>query len=207
MKSPLSTAIAIAVGFIILLGYFLAMPGLDSIRSILLEWAVILAAMATWVGALNLLSVHGRKIGERHTDTPYSLVLIIAFALTLVAGIWDLAVHPQFSILDRIVGSIQIPVEASLMALLTVSLAYASIRLLRRRRNVFTITFFISLVVFLLLSSGLLSLFNSSVVPPVTAALGRLPVAGARGLLIGIALGSLTTGLRILTGTDRPYGS
>jgi hypothetical protein len=93
------------------------------------------------------------------------------------------------------------------MALLTVSLAYASIRLLRRRRNVFTITFFVSLVVFLLLSSGLLSLFNSSVVPPVTAALGRLPVAGARGLLIGIALGSLTTGLRILTGTDRPYGS
>ena len=32
-----------------------------------------------------------------------------------------------------------------------------------------------------------------------------LPVAGARGILLGIALGSLTAGLRILMGADRPY--
>jgi len=30
--------------------------------------------------------------------------------------------------------------------------------------------------------------------------------AGARGILIGIALGALTTGLRVLFGVDRPYG-
>ena len=29
---------------------------------------------------------------------------------------------------------------------------------------------------------------------------------GARGLLIGIALGTLLTGLRVLFGVDRPYG-
>jgi len=30
---------------------------------------------------------------------------------------------------------------------------------------------------------------------------------GARGLLIGVALGTLLTGLRILFGIDRPYGA
>jgi hypothetical protein len=30
-------------------------------------------------------------------------------------------------------------------------------------------------------------------------------VAGARGILIGITLGILATGLRILIGSDRPY--
>jgi len=30
--------------------------------------------------------------------------------------------------------------------------------------------------------------------------------AGARGILLGMALGTLTTGLRILFGADRPYG-
>jgi hypothetical protein len=29
---------------------------------------------------------------------------------------------------------------------------------------------------------------------------------GARGLLIGIALGVLLTGLRVIFGVDRPYG-
>ncbi len=207
MKSPISAAVAISVGLIIVLGYFLTLPVLDAVRSVLLDWAVILAAVATWIGAVNLISAHAGKINRRLPDTPYSAVLIIAFVITLAVGIYDLVARTQVSILDRIVNSIQFPVESSLMALLTVSLAYASIRLLQRRRNVFTITFFVSTIVFLLLSSGLLSLINSTIIPPVVAGLGRLPVAGARGILIGIALGSLTTGLRVLTGTDRPYGS
>ena len=31
-------------------------------------------------------------------------------------------------------------------------------------------------------------------------------LGGARGILIGVALGTLTTGLRVLFGVDRPYG-
>jgi hypothetical protein len=30
--------------------------------------------------------------------------------------------------------------------------------------------------------------------------------AGARGILLGVALGTLTTGLRVLFGADRLYG-
>ena len=33
-----------------------------------------------------------------------------------------------------------------------------------------------------------------------------LALGGARGILIGVSLGILTTGLRVLFGTDRPYG-
>jgi hypothetical protein len=36
--------------------------------------------------------------------------------------------------------------------------------------------------------------------------LGMFSGGGARGLLIGIALGTLLTGLRVLFGVDRPYG-
>ena len=32
-----------------------------------------------------------------------------------------------------------------------------------------------------------------------------IPLAGGRGILLGVALGSLVTGLRILFGVDRPY--
>ena len=33
-----------------------------------------------------------------------------------------------------------------------------------------------------------------------------LAVAGARGILLGVALGTVATGIRILMGADRPYG-
>jgi len=31
-------------------------------------------------------------------------------------------------------------------------------------------------------------------------------VAGARGILLGVALGAAATGLRVIMGVDRPYG-
>jgi hypothetical protein len=36
--------------------------------------------------------------------------------------------------------------------------------------------------------------------------IGLFSHSGARGLLLGIALGSLLTGLRVIFGVDRPYG-
>jgi hypothetical protein len=33
-----------------------------------------------------------------------------------------------------------------------------------------------------------------------------LAMGGARGILLGVALGTLTTGLRVLFGVERPYG-
>jgi hypothetical protein len=36
--------------------------------------------------------------------------------------------------------------------------------------------------------------------------LGMFSNGGTRGLLLGIALGTVLTGLRVLFGVDRPYG-
>jgi hypothetical protein len=60
-------------------------------------------------------------------------------------------------------------------------------------------------VFFLILSGGFLAGIDIPLVQSLTAFIDRLPIAGARGILLGIALGSLTTGLRILMGADRPY--
>ncbi len=208
ITSIIITVVAIAVGVVVLLGYFLStIPTLAALRTIFVGWAVILAAVATLVGIVNLLSVHINRVNDGEKGYGYSLVFLTFFLLTLVLGLARIFTGTDF--LPQAVSAVQMPVEASLMAILTVVLAFAAIRLLRRRRTFFSIVFFISALVFLTLGSGLFS----SLLPGIPAlqtlvgALNRLPVAGARGILLGVALGSLATGLRILMGADRPYGS
>jgi hypothetical protein len=203
MKSPLATSIAIAFGLVVLVGYFLQ-PLLSSLMNVFLGWAIILGAVAALVGIINLMVVHWNKVRLGQKGYIYSMITLLAFIVTVVVGI---IVKPSNDQFKQVVTSIMIPVEASLMALLAVTLASASIRLLRQRGvNPLSIAFVISAVVFLILNLGFLTMTGGLLMNDLVLALNRLPVAGARGILLGVALGSLTAGLRILIGTDRPYG-
>jgi hypothetical protein len=80
--------------------------------------------------------------------------------------------------------------------------------LLRRKLNLLTVIF---LVTFLLILLGSASMPFLGTVPGISNFLKPVvdrvfATAGARGLLLGVALGTLATGLRVLFGTDRPYG-
>jgi len=203
MRAPVSTAIAIAVGIVVLLGYFIPIALLQNIRVLLLGWAVAIMGAATLAGILNMVGVHWRRIRNEQNRDYYSLIFLLAFIITFVVGLWLTPADPMF---QRVVTSIQAPVATTFMALLAVSLAYSSLRLLQKQHGVMAVVFLISTLVFLVLLSGYMPM--SSDLPVVNSAIGflnRLPLAGARGILLGVALGGLTTGLRILMGADRPY--
>ena len=209
LNALVSTAIAIGVGIIVLAGYFI--PSITNIRFALLRTGLVLAAVALLVGIINLLTVHFKKMGADNENSGYSLILVIALLLTLVIGIIDMVQsyllgHPNFLMTNWIFTYIQLPIETSLLAVTAVSLTYAAASILRKRMDIFSITFFFVI---------LLVLLGSFSIPPTTLPflhvirdwIVRVPaLGGARGLLIGIALGTITTGIRILMGTDRPYG-
>ena len=203
-----STAIAIASGVLVLAGYFFAQKAdgqtslLKDIRLTLLNWAIILAGFAIFIGILSLFQVHFKKIQKKQKGSVYSLLLIISLVATFLFGL----VKPGQ--VEIVFTTVQLPVEASLMALLTVTLIYASTRLLRRRLNLLSIIFLVTALLILLGTAPLPFLgdlpgFSDRVRPFIAQVMA---VAGARGILLGVALGTLTTGLRILFGADRPYG-
>ena len=203
MKAPFATALAIAIGILVLVGYIVPIPILVSVRTLLLGWAVILVAVATVVGVINLARVHWIKATRSEGRDYYSIIFLLAFLLTIAAGVVLGPTNPTF---QQAVLSIQVPAESSLMALLAFVLAYASLRLLQNRKGTLAVLFVFSAVIFLFLSSGLLAGVDAiSPFKEIIALLNRLPIAGARGILLGIALGSLVAGLRILMGADRPY--
>jgi len=94
------------------------------------------------------------------------------------------------------------------MAVLAVTLTYASIRMLRRRLNILGFVFLGTALIILLGTAPMPFIGDvpimSDLVRPFVAQV--LAAGGARGILIGVALGTLTIGLRILFGADRPYG-
>jgi hypothetical protein len=200
----ITAVVAIAAGVIVLLGYFI--PGiemLDLFRSLLTDWAIIIAGMAVLVGVFNLVLVQWGKIGTRQKGWGYSVLLVVSLLGTALYGS---ILGLNNSVMKLTVDAVIIPVEASLLAILAVTLVYASIRLLRRRTDMMSVIFLITVVLFLLaimptpfgpipvLSDGIIWLA------------GMISRGGARGLLIGVALGTLLTGLRVLFGIDRPYG-
>jgi hypothetical protein len=203
MRAPLSTAIAIAAGSLTLLGLLIPIDPLVTIRTRLVEWVIVLAGVAGLVAIVHLLSVHWRKMTARRNKNIHSAFLLIAFVITFITGI---TLNPSHPTMLRIVTHIQVPIEASLMGVLAISLTVAAIRLFQKRGGWMSIVFAISAFVFLIIGSGFLSASaNIPVFKDVLAAVNALPIAGARGILIGVALGSLTTGLRVLLGSDRPY--
>jgi len=216
MKLRASTIIAISIGLVTLLGYF--MPDLRLIRVQFIAWAGMLAAVAVIIGMFNLLGVHGKKIGDGTPGWPYSIVLALTLltVLTLPALGYLGPFVPFFKdwgFGPANVGStfvfqyVQTAIGTSLSGLIVVFLIIAGYRLTRRPMKPMLIAFLMAATISLL---GLIPL--PAGLPDVGLHtlgnwLAQVPaVAGARGILLGIALGVVATGLRVLLAADRPYG-
>ncbi len=188
-----------------LAGYFIEVSLLTTLRQLFLQWAIIIAAIALLVGVTNLLSVHWRKTTSGQKGSFYSAILIFGLLITLaIAGYFG----PTSTWSLWIFNNIQVPVETSLLAVLSVALAIAGLRLLRKRLNLFSIIFLGSSMLILLGSAPLFGVLIPGLHGPLglRALLAEIPaVAGARGILLGVALGSIATGLRVLLGAERPY--
>jgi hypothetical protein len=201
---PTSNAIiAVISGSLVLLGYFF--PGVfGNIQSILIGWAIILAAFALFLGIFNLAIVHWKKAKTTGPSSIYSIVLLISLFLTII--IVSLS-GPTGSFSLWIFNTFQVPVEISLLAVLAVVLVFSGARLLTRRPKWQTVLFLVIVLVVLLGSAPLFLLGEVAPLIALRGWLAQVPaVAGARGLLLGVALGTVATGLRILIGVDRPYG-
>jgi hypothetical protein len=190
-------ALAVVFGISTLLG-LLFIPELgDAITT----WASILVAVAVLIGVINLLIVHIRRLAKRNA---YSGLLVISMLAIFILGITDFfgltsdGVTTAFNI-------VQAPLEAAMASLLAFFLLFAGFRLFRRQRNGWSILFIVTATI-ILLGSTLLPEALSGIFGSASRFLSQVFVGGGmRGLLIGIAIGSITVALRVLTGSARPY--
>jgi hypothetical protein len=199
--------IAATVGLIVLLGYFVNTAIILDIRQMLMQWGVLLAAAAIFMGLFNLLLVHWNKLNDQTPGWPYSAVLIFFFLVTLFLG---LIFGPDFEVILLLFNYVQLPIEAGLMALLAVSLVVAGFKMMSHRKNLFSLVFILTAILVLIGNSPWLmgsDAVTAQLLGNVRAWVAQVwSAGGARGILLGIALGAVTTGIRVLMGAERPYG-
>ncbi len=203
MKKIMGIVIGVSTGLIVLAGYFFQAQ-LSPLLSMIMDWGILVAGVLGLIGLGYLLCMHILKIAKRQKGALNSVIVLAAFMLALIAGF---ALTPQSSFYQNLILNVQVPVEASLLAILAVTLLYASLRLFRTRGwTPMSVAFLLSAVVSLILDLGFIQAQSGSLGADLLLLLDRLPTAGARGILLGMALGGLVVGLRVLLAIDRPYG-
>jgi hypothetical protein len=198
-KIPFASIVAIVSGVVFLLTYFI---DLGTIRQYILSWVTILAATALLIGLMNLLRVHYQRILDNKTvinSSALMLSLVAAFTITLLFG-------SESQAGSLIFNNIIMPVETSLLALLSITLTYASLRLITTRKNIYTGIFIFFFILTLASYAPILGreipFLQDKLGPWITQVLAS---AGVKGILIGVSLGTIASGLRVLIGADQPF--
>jgi len=172
-------------------------------RDVLVEWAVIVAAFAFLLGTFNILRVHGERVFRRREGWLYSLVLLLAMLVAWIPPILPASISIQKTLDQTTFDYVISPLGASLAALVVFTLALAAFRLLRARRSAGTM-FFLLVVAMILLGST--PLMGMEWLADVRDWIVNIPgMAGMRGLLLGVALGTVITALRVFVASERPY--
>lgn len=213
MKREIPLIIAGTVGIVLVIQYFIPHTPFDTLNDIFSDWFSIIQATAIWLGALNLIKVSGDKVYKRQKDWPFSLIVIIAFMIMVIVGFFlsggrrFLDPGTPFSHLYDYVYS---PLVAMMFALLAFFVGSASYRAFRARNAQATVLLLAAFFVMLgrvplgdALTGWLPNWLHMSVI---SNWIMNIPnTAGQRAIMIGIALGIVSTSLRLILGIERSY--
>ncbi len=202
MRRSFPIAVAVGVGSIVLLTWFLPFPVLEGLRWMFLDWSVLLTGVALVMAFFYFLHTQWRLIRRRQNGWGYRILVVLAATGTFAWMMFD----PTPRTASWMMTYVLIPGGVSLLGLLAVVLTYRGLWMVFQRGGGWGWLFFLTVGVVLAVDT-----FQATQGPlPWTSEVsgwleGVVVRAGVRGLLLGMALGFVATGLRVLSGADRPF--
>lgn len=226
MRREIPLFITSVVGLIFIVRFFIPHEPFFSLENVSASWIQVIKAFAIWLGILNLLKVSLDKIYKKEKGWGYAGIIIFSFLAISIAGfffpLWENRPagdsyieharkfqYPGTSF-DWFYTYVYAPLSSTMFATLAFFIASASFRAFRAR----------SFQATLLLLAGFVVMLGS--VPVGNVLFGWLPqgwqisdvadwvrnvpqVAGQRAIQIGIALGIISTSLRLILGIERSH--
>jgi len=197
-----------------LVQFFVPHPAFVSVFEVVLRWAIVIGIFAVVIGIGTLMRLHYRRIARRSPGWMYSIVVFIGLLITATAGIIG---GPRGRLVLWISDNVLVPLDATMFSLLAFFMASAAYRAFRARTVDATILLVAAVIVmfgrvpvgaFLWQHIAPESLVDKVPFLPedvVEWIMSSPNMAARRGIMIGAALGAISTSLKIILGIERSY--
>ena len=191
--------IIFAVTFLIsLLQYYLAVPFLSEVNTEMTNWVLIMSTFALGTGLIALCIYHGKIIMQKKSGYFVSIILFISMLMLFISYY----AAPSFA--DYLYNEIYTPLSIAIICF-TAFYNYTAIYRAFRVRNIDAAVFAFAAVFLMMLYAPIFE-----IILPQTATVANwildVPNMGAsRGVIIGVALGTIAIAIRVLLGYERAY--
>lgn len=211
MRREIPLLITAVVGIAFVIQYFVPHFPFNKLNGWFSDWFSIVQACAIVLGALNLLMISTQKIIGKKPDWGYSLVIIASFFLITIIGFaGGTGFREPGTSFDWMYNYTYIPLSATMYAILAFFVASASYRAFRARNT--EATMLLLAAFFVMLGRVPIGDFLTQWLPAgaqmsdLASWIMSFPQkAGQRAIMIGIALGLVSTSLRIILGIERSH--
>lgn len=209
MRQRVPLLLCFLCGIVMIVQFFVPHHFSQVVYKRALDWMLVVGVFALVLGVGSLMHVHYTKIARRTENWPYSILVFVGLIVMSLAG---LIKGIQGTLFLWIYGNIQVPLEATMFSLLAFFIASAAYRAFRAR----------TLEATLLLIAGILVMFGNvpignAIWASMTSWFPALPsaikdwilenpnLAARRAIFLGIGLGGISQGLRIILGIERSH--
>lgn len=223
MKREIPIAITFVVGVALIVAFFIPVAFCQKAGDTAQSWAIIVFSFAIVLGILNLFLINIKKVFKKAPGWGYSLVLLLGFIVTSVLGIgWGIkSGTPFYYVFDNIYN----PLSSTMFALLAFFIASAAFRAFRAKSREATLLLIAAFIVMLgrvpigdFLVQKKADFFNyihftwgyhflmKHKLSDLAEWIMAYPnTAGQRAIMIGAALGAISTSIKILLGVEKTY--
>ena len=202
MKKEIPLIIAFLLGVWMILENFMpGVPAVNEAKTVITNGGIIIMAFTWILGLYSIVFVNVRKIRAGRDVVP-KIALLTAMTGMMCAGfVWG---HTEGTPFDWLYLHLYVPLQATMFSLLAFYIASAAFRAFRARSLEATLLLVCATLVML----GRIPLGEKiwSQFPTISVWIMNFPnLAGKRAILIGAALGAISTGLRVILGLERSY--
>jgi uncharacterized membrane protein len=204
VSKQISSIVLVVVSLVILVDFFWANPTLKSLATDLNNWAVVIGAFALGLGAYSLLTRHSKRILQKKESWIFSVLLLATMFLFIATGLITGSVtSDEYNFIYALMVQ---PLSSALYGMNAFFIASASYRAFKAK-NVESGLLLVA-AIFLMLKNAPIGEAIHPILPQIGSIFWDFAGAtGMRAILIGIGIGTLAIGLRIIIGQEKtPLG-
>jgi hypothetical protein len=203
MRREIPIVICFLAGLSFILEYFIPHQSVRPLFENFRQWAIIVMTFAYVLGISNIVRVNYHVIHRKGRDWFYKIILVVGLFFMIIMGVFFGGIG-EGTIFFWMYNNAYSPLQSTMFALLAFFIASAAFRAFRVRTFQASLLAITALIVMLGRVPVGENVWKSF--PDLVEWIMNVPqLAGKRAIMIGAALGAISTALKVLVGLERTY--